>query len=266
MRFGRGNKTVEPSATMTLTEHLGELRMRIIRSALAILLGAVVVVSFYDRVLAALTQPYLDLCRRSDPGFCGLSFDPSTDEVTLFTLDPIEGFSTRLRIATYGGIVLALPVLLWQLWKFIVPALHKQERRYAISFVVSTVVLFVAGGLIAFRTLGRALEFLISWAGEGVDQAFQVSSYIRLVTLMVVAFGVGFTIPVLLVFLQLIGVLTPRTLLRAWRYAVVGTVALAAVITPSGDPISLFSLSVPMVVLYFVAIGVGHLLTRGRDR
>jgi sec-independent protein translocase protein TatC len=88
----------------------------------------------------------------------------------------------------------------------------------------------------------------------------------RLVTLMVVAFGVVFTIPVLLVFLQLIGVLTPRTLLRAWRYAVVGTVALAAVITPSGDPISLFSLSVPMVVLYFVAIGVGHLLTRGRDR
>jgi sec-independent protein translocase protein TatC len=266
VRLRRRRAPVDPAATMTLTEHLGELRMRIIRSALAVLLGALLVVSFYDWVLATLTRPYLDLCRRSVPGFCGLSYDSTRDEVALFTLDPIEGFSTRLRIATYGGIVLALPVLLWQLWKFIVPALHKQERRYAVGFVASSVLLFVAGGLIAFRTLGRALEFLISWAGEGVDQAFQVSSYIRLVTLMVVAFGVGFTIPVLLVFLQLLGVIAPRTLLRAWRYAVVGTVALAAVITPSGDPISLFSLSIPMVVLYFVAIGVGHLLTRGRDR
>lgn len=266
MRLRRRRERVDSAATMTLTEHLGELRMRIIRSALAILLGALLVVSFYDRVLATLTRPYLDLCRESAPGFCGLSYDPVRDTINLFTLDPIEGFSTRLRIATYGGIVLALPVLLWQLWKFIVPALHKQERRYAVGFVVSSVTLFVAGGLIAFRTLGRALEFLIAWAGEGVDQAFQVSSYIRLVTLMVVAFGVGFTIPVLLVFLQLLGVIAPRSLLRAWRYAVVGTVALAAVITPSGDPISLFSLSVPMVVLYFVAIGVGHLLTRGRDR
>jgi sec-independent protein translocase protein TatC len=266
VRLRRRRTPVDSGATMTLTEHLGELRMRIIRSALAILLGALLVVSFYDQVLATLTRPYLDLCRRSSSGFCGLSYDATRDEVALFTLDPIEGFSTRLRIATYGGIVLALPVLLWQLWKFIVPALHKQERRYAFGFVASTVVLFVGGGLIAFRTLGRALEFLISWAGEGVDQAFQVSSYIRLVTLMVVAFGVGFTIPVLLVFLQLLGVVEPRTLLRAWRYAVVGTVALAAVITPSGDPISLFSLSIPMVVLYFVAIGIGHLLTRGRDR
>ncbi len=151
---------------MTLTEHLGELRMRIIRSALAILLGALLVVSFYDWVLATLTRPYLDLCRARS-GFCGLSYDSTRDEVALFTLDPIEGFSPRLRIATYGGIVLALPVLLWQLWKFIVPALHKQERRYAFGFVASTVVLFVAGGLIAFRTLGRALEFLISWAGRG---------------------------------------------------------------------------------------------------
>lgn len=155
MRFGRRRQTVDAAATMSLTEHLGELRMRIIRSALAILLGALVVVSFYDRVLSTLTQPYLDLCRRSDPGFCGLSYDDVADKVALFTLDPIEGFSTRLRIATYGGIVLALPVLLWQLWKFIVPALHKQERRYAIGFVFSTVVLFVAGGLIAFRTLPR---------------------------------------------------------------------------------------------------------------
>ena len=111
--------------------------------------------------------------------------------------------------------------------------------------------------------MGRAIEFLIEWSGEGVDQVFRVSSYIRLVTLMVIAFGIGFTVPVLLVFLQLIGVLTPRAL-PVWRYAIVGIVFIAAAITPSGDPVSLASLSVPMILLYFAAIGVGSLFTRRR--
>ena len=97
-----------------------------------------------------------------------------------------------------------------------------------------------------------------------MEQAFRVSAYVRLVTVMVVAFGVGFTVPVLLVFLQLVGLITPRMLIRGWRYAVVGTVFIAA-ITPSGDPYSLATLSVPMVALYFAAAGVGRLLTRRRD-
>lgn len=254
----------DPAGPMSLFEHLGELRMRIIRSGLAILLGAVLVVAFYDTVLGWLTGPYLDLCRRKPPGYCGESYDPRTDEVRLVFLDPVEGLSTRLRVAFYGGIILALPVLLWQLWKFVVPALHKTEKRYAIGFVTSSVVLFLAGGFIAFTTLERALEFLIDWAGADVEGIFQVAPYIRLVTLMVVAFGVGFTIPVMLVFLQLLGVLTPQMLLGAWRYAIVGTFLVAAAITPSGDPISLLALSVPMVVLYFVAILIGRLVQRRR--
>ena len=137
---------------------------------------------------------------------------------------------------------------MWQVWRFIVPALHAKEKRYAIPFVLSSVLLFLLGGFIAYATLERALEFLISWSGNDVDQAFQVSKYVRLVGLMVAAFGVGFLFPVLLVFLQLVGVLTPRSLLGAWRFALVGIFVLAAVITPSGDPISLLALSVPMIV------------------
>ncbi|MDW3213018.1 MAG: twin-arginine translocase subunit TatC [Ilumatobacteraceae bacterium] len=251
---------------MSLFEHLAELRMRIIRSGLAVLIGAVIVVAFYDTVLGWLIKPYLDLCRRREPGYCGDSYDPAADQVDLFILDPVEGLTTRLRVAFYGGIILALPVLLWQLWKFVVPALHKSERRYAVGFVASSVLLFLTGGAIAFSTLGRALEFLIDWAGSDVDQVFQVTAYIRLVTLMVVAFGVGFTIPVMLVFLQLLGVLTPQVLLGAWRYAIVGTFLVAAAITPSGDPISLLALSVPMVVLYFVAILIGRIVQRRRAR
>jgi sec-independent protein translocase protein TatC len=251
---------------MSLFEHLGELRMRIIRSGLAVLLGAVIVVAFYDTVLGWLIKPYLDLCRRREAGYCGESYDAAADQVDLFILDPVEGLTTRLRVAFYGGIILALPVLLWQIWKFVVPALHKTEKRYAIGFVASSVLLFLTGGAIAFSTLGRALEFLIDWAGSDVDQVFQVTAYIRLVTLMVVAFGVGFTIPVMLVFLQLLGVLTPQMLLGAWRYAIVGTFLVAAAITPSGDPISLLALSVPMVVLYFVAILIGRIVQRRRAR
>lgn len=245
---------------MSLFEHLAELRMRIIRGGLAVLLGAVVVIAFYDQVLHWLTGPYRSLCERKPPGYC------TTEEGTLFILDPVEGLSTRLRVSFYGGIVLALPVVLWQVWKFVVPALHKNEKRYALGFVLSSVVLFCLGGAIAFTTLERALEFLISWSGDGVGQVFQVDRYIRLVTLMVVAFGVGFTIPVMLVFLQFMGVLRPQTLLRAWRYAIVGTFVVAAAITPSGDPISLLALSVPMIVLYFGAILIGWIDQRRKRR
>ncbi len=265
MRFPK-RRSRNVDGTMTLTDHLRELRSRIIWATMAVGCGAVVVLLAYNQVLGWLTGPYLELCRRREPGFCGLSYDSTLDQVNLFTMDPVEGFTTRMRIATYGGIVLAMPVLLWHLWRFVVPALKRNERRYAVGFVGSTVVLFVAGGAIAFSTLSKAIEFLIDWSGDGVDQVFRVSSYIRLVTVMVVAFGIGFTVPVLLVFLQLIGIITPRQLLGVWRYAVVGVVFLAAAITPSGDPYSLASLSIPMVLLFFVAIGVGHLLTLRRRR
>ena len=111
--------------------------------------------------------------------------------------------------------------------------------------------------MLAYLTLEPALQFLIAWSGSDVGQVFQVSKYVRLVMLMVAAFGVGFEFPVLLVFLQLVGVLTPQQLLGIWRYAIVGIVVVAAVITPSGDPISMLALAVPMLVLYFVAILIG---------
>jgi sec-independent protein translocase protein TatC len=162
----------------------------------------------------------------------------------------------------YGGLLIALPVIMWQVWRFIVPALKSNEKRYAIPFIVSSVVLFLLGCVLAYLTLEKALEFLISWAGSDVEAFFQVSKYIRLVTLMAFAFGVGFQFPVLLVFLQLAGVLTPQQLLGAWRYAIVGIVVLAAVITPSGDPISLAALAGPMLVLYFIAAGIGLIAQR----
>lgn len=249
-----------PDATMTLSEHLQELRFRIIRSALAVAFGAILIIVFYNRVLEFLLVPYENLCERKGGDFCGATDEP------LNQLDPLEGFSTRLRVGTYGGIILALPVILWQIWRFIVPALDRKEKKYAIPFIISSVLLFALGGTIAYLTLEAALEFLISFAGEDVGQVFQVSRYIRLVGLMVAAFGIGFEVPVLLVFLQLAGAVTPQTLARSWRYAIVIIFVLAAVITPSGDPISLIALAGPMMVLYFAAILIGLLFQRSRRR
>ena len=247
---------VDVDDSMSLTEHLAELRVRIIRAALAVLIGMVVIIAFYDQVLEFLKQPYVDLCLSKPRDFC--------DPELIFT-SPTEGISTRVRVGMYGGIIAALPVILWQIWRFVVPALHAKEKKYAIPFVLSSVVLFAAGGTIAYLTVGRALEFLISWAGEDPNELFTVGSYLSLVGLMIFAFGVGFLLPVLMVFLQLVGVVTPRQLITSWRYATVGVFVLAAVITPSGDPPTLFSLAIPLLFLYFVAVLIGWLVVRKRN-
>ena len=137
------------------------------------------------------------------------------------------------------------------------PALHAKEKKYAIPFVLSSVGLFLLGGFVAYWTLGPALEFLISWAGSDVEANFQVSKYISLVGLMIAAFGIAFEFPVMLVFLQLVGVLTPQMLLKQWRYAIVAIFAIAAVITPSGDPYSMMALAGPMTVFYLISILIG---------
>jgi sec-independent protein translocase protein TatC len=246
-----------PDDRMTLTEHLRELRSRIIRCMLAIVVGIILIMAFYDPVLDFLKQPYVDLCRSKPDDFCGVQNDGN-----LVSLGPLDGFTTRLSIATYGGIILALPVILWQIWRFIVPALHQKEKKYAIPFVFSSVLLFLLGGFLAYYTLEKALEFLIAWAGEDVEAVFPVSKYISLVGLMVFAFGIGFEFPVLLVFLQLVGVLTPQTLLKGWRYALLSIFVLAAVITPSGDPYSMMMLAVPMSIFYLISIVIGKVFQR----
>jgi len=241
--------------TMTLTEHLAELRVRIIRSALAVAIGMVLIIALYDQVLDFLLQPYVDLCARKPADFC----DPE-----LFNFSPTEGLATRVRVGLYGGIVLAMPVLLWQTWRFIVPALNAKEKKWAIPVVLTSIILFVAGGALAYVTIGQALDFLIGWSGSDVNQVYSVQSYVSLIGLMIFAFGVGFMLPVFVFGLQAVGVVTPKRLLASWRIALVVIAVIAAVITPSGDPVTMAMLGVPMMVLYFLAILIGWLVVRRR--
>ncbi|MEI8240033.1 MAG: twin-arginine translocase subunit TatC, partial [Actinomycetota bacterium] len=211
--------------------------------------------AFYDQVLHWMWAPYQDLCKQKPQLSCDLNI-----------LGPLEGFTTRLSICTYGGIILALPVLLWQIWRFVVPALHAKEKRYAVPFVTSSVLLFLLGGAVAYWTLTPALDFLIGWSGADVKAVFQISKYVSLFGLMVAAFGITFEFPVLLVFLQIVGVLTPQMLQKQWRYATVIIFVIAAVITPSGDPYSMMALAVPMLIFYVISIIIGRFLQKRKLR
>lgn len=246
-----------PDDRMTLTEHLAELRTRIVRAVLAVVVGITVILLWYDPVLRFLKRPYVNLCKRRGAEFC---------TADLYSLGPLDAFGTRLQVAVYGGVLLALPVILWQIWRFIVPALHAKEKKYAIPFVASSVLLFGLGAFIAYFILDKSLEFLIAWSGDDVQATFQVGKYISLLGLMVAAFGIGFEFPVLLVFLQFVGVLSPQTLLKQWRYAVMVIFIIAAVITPSGDPFSMLALAIPMTIFYLISVVIGLVHQRRRRR
>ncbi len=212
--------------------------------------GAVVAWILYPQIFDFLLEPY---CRVSRDGECAL-----------FITDPLEGFATRLKISAYGGIALAMPVVLWQLWRFITPGLYPNERRYAIPFILSAILLFFLGASLAYWTLPRALDFLIQVGGDDLEQIFSPTKYLSLVTYMMLAFGIGFEFPILLIFLQLAGVVSNEALRRWRRYAIIGIVVVVAVITPSGDPISLLALSVPMYIFYEISVLLGRFLVRRR--
>ena len=240
---------------MGFWDHVGELRYRLIWSLLAIVTGAIATFLVYDWLLTEFFLP--PYCRAIET----LEIDRPC---TLIITAPLDGFRTRIMVSLYLGAGLATPVLAWHLWRFITPALSKREKRWAPPFIVAATLLFALGAAVAYLALERALEFLISVAGSEVDPLLTPGAYLGLITFMLLAFGLGFEFPVVLVFAQLVGVIKPRQLHRARRYAIVAIVAVAAIITPSGDPITLATLAVPMYVFYEMSIVVGHLLTRRR--
>jgi sec-independent protein translocase protein TatC len=231
---------------MPVLDHLRELRRRILVSALAVTIGAVVMFFFSNAVISFLVEYYKDATH-------------GQRQALIFT-GPVDGFVTRLKVATYGGIVLALPIWLYQLWRFITPGLNPKERKYAIPFVLASLVLFVLGALVAFLTLEPALRFLIDVGGPGQTPLFTSDKYLSLVSLMVVAFGLSFEFPVVLVFLLIAGVLRTQQLRHFRRWAIVGIVVFAAVITPSQDPYSLFFMAAPMYLFYEASIVIGRVL------
>jgi sec-independent protein translocase protein TatC len=237
---------------MTLVEHLTELRTRLIICVAAVAVGMVVAFAAYDWIFNILVHPYRDIATEQN----------SLTGGDLLLTDPVEGFGVRMRTSAYVGIALAMPVILWQLWRFVTPGLYPHERRYAVPFVVSALLLFILGASLAYYTLPQALGFLIDIGGPGFVTAFSAQKYFQLITYMMLAFGIGFEFPIVLIFLQMAGVLSTSTLRKGRRFAIVGIVVMVAGITPSCDPISMMMLSVPMVLFYEIAIIAGHFITK----
>jgi sec-independent protein translocase protein TatC len=233
---------------MTVVEHLTELRKRLVISIAAIVVGAVICFILAPEIISFLVTYYEEATK-------------GERDALVFT-GPLDAFATRLKIATYGGIVLAMPVWLWQLWRFITPGLSPTEKKYAVPFVTASIFLFACGTVVAFLTLQPALNFLLTIGGSDLQPLLTADKYVSLVALMIVAFGISFEFPVILVFLLLARVLTTAQL-RAWRrYAAIAIVSFAAVITPSQDPYSLFAMAVPMYLFYEICIIIGRFLKR----
>ena len=168
----------------------------------------------------------------------------------------------RLKISGYGGLALAVPIVMWQIWRFIVPGLHRRERRYAVGFVLGSVVLFVAGlrrGLVHRREGARLPA---RDRRTGVRPLIDANKYLTLVMLMIAAFGFAFEFPLLLIFLLLVGAVNTAQLRHVRRFAAVGITTFAAIITPSQDPFSLLFMAVPLYIFYEASILIGRLMKR----
>jgi sec-independent protein translocase protein TatC len=243
-------KTNKPHPdAMTLVEHLTELRRRLIISILAVGVGGAVAFALYNQILAFFVHPY---CVTVGPHH----------SCKLFVTGPLDGFAIRLKIAAYGGLFLASPIVLYQLWRFITPGLNPNEKRYAVPFVTASIVLFAAGAGVAFLTFPHALSFLTAVGGPTLEQIYSPTNYLNLIILLMVCFGLAFEFPVLLLSLELAGVLSPAQLSKWRRKAIVLLVAVAAIVTPSSDPFSMLALAIPLCLFYEASIHIGKLLKR----
>ena len=231
---------------MSLIEHLTELRRRLVISFIAVGIGAIIGWFAYDWIIDQLLRPYCSVVE-------------TEQDCVVYARDPLEFFNVKLTIAGYSGIILAMPVLLWQVWRFVAPGLYSHEKKYAVPFIASAVGLFFLGAGLAYWSVPKALDWLVSQGGDNFEALFAPKEYFGFIVKMMLAFGIGFEFPIALIFLQLLGLVDNKTLRAGRQYAIVGIVALVAVITPSGDPFTLAVLSVPMYLFYEVAILFGRL-------
>lgn len=237
---------------MTLVQHLEELRRRLIICAAAVAVGSVGGFILYRPVLDFLQEPYRQ----------AVASLPETITDKLIVTTPTEPFLAFLKIGLFVGLLLALPVLLYQLWRFITPGLTSRERRLGIPFVVSSLVLFAAGTVFAFAIVPRGLAFLFSFGGDNLVPLLTIDRYLSFLFFLVLAFGLSFELPLVLLFLTGVGVISSAQLRRWRRYALLGTVVFAAVATPTQDPYTMLLMAGPIYLLYEGAILIARLFKR----
>ncbi|MGH2603750.1 MAG: twin-arginine translocase subunit TatC, partial [Dehalococcoidia bacterium] len=243
--------------SMTLMEHLRELRTRLFKACLGLLAGLVVCLFFADIILDYLNAPYCEYWTRQPENVgkrCGFN---SRNIIDLFLLN--------LRVGLYAGLLVSAPVWLYQLWAFIAPGLHRNERRYTYYFVAAATPLFFAGAFLAFFVVDKGKQFLMGLV-KAYNITLDISGYFDFVTSIMLLFGLGFEFPLAVVALNLLGVVSAKRLLGWWRIAVLLCFVFAAFVTPTPDPFGMTALAIPMSGLYFGAVGIAYLNDRRRGR
>lgn len=249
--------TEQPAGAMTLGEHLRELRSRLVKSFLAIAVGMVVGWIWYQPIFAFLSGPIEQVITQAQA---------EGRDVQVVILGVTDPFTLQVKISAVVGVVLASPIWLYQLWRFITPGLHRHERRTAYMFVAASLPLFLAGIAVAYLVLPKGLELLFGFTPENVGNYVEVNRYLSFFLRTALVFGIGFLAPLVIVALNMVGVLSGKRLRSWWRGMIFGVFVFAAVATPSGDPITLLVLAAPMLVLIGGAIVFAMLNDRRRAR
>lgn len=250
----------EPAA-MTFFEHLDELRTRLIRAALAFVIGGVVAWWFKEELLIWITKPFVD-------GWHGAGGEPAK----LHFPAPASLFIAYIKLSLLGGAVLSLPFVLYQVWAFIAPGLYSKEKKVAIPFVISSTGLFAAGAYFGWRfVFPLAFDYLLNFqelpkdSPIRVEASVMIDQYLEFIIQALVAFGVVFEIPVVIFFLSAIGLITHKHLIKFFRYFIVVAFVISAIITPP-DPLSQIMLAAPLCLLYSLSIGIAYLMSKRRTR
>ncbi|WP_375482818.1 twin-arginine translocase subunit TatC [uncultured Jatrophihabitans sp.] len=239
-----------PDGRMAVMDHLRELRRRIVWALVFIAVGAVVGWFLYPHTLEFLRHPYCSVPEK----YRVVSAGKDAPECALIYHGALDGFTTRLKVSVITGAIFTAPFWLYQIWAFITPGLRKNERRYTISFIAVSTVLFAAGMSLAYAVLSKGLQVLLEQSGYGTQAQLTINDYISFVTLMLVVFGAAFELPLLVVMANMAGVLSARILKKSQRIAIFLIFLFAAVATPSTDPFTMCAMAVPMVVLFEGAV------------
>ncbi|WP_067171496.1 twin-arginine translocase subunit TatC [Microtetraspora niveoalba] len=242
---------------MTLMEHVRELRNRLVKMILAVLVGTIVGFVFFDPIWTFMTGPF---CRLPE----AYKLNGGTG-CTLVVHGVLDGFFINLKVAAIFGAVVSAPVWIYQIWAFVTPGLYQNERRYSLAFLGLAIPLFGAGAALAYFTLDKGLALLLGFVPMNAVPLIDVGDYLGFLIMMLLIFGISFLMPLLMVFLNILGVLRFKTVAKHQRMIVFGFFVFAAVATPSQDPFTMLALAMPMVLLFFAAEGIMYFRDRKRD-
>lgn len=226
---------------MSLGGHLRELRNRLIKSAIFIALGSIVGWLIFDPVFQALQKPVVELARAKNAN------------TTINFGSVVSAFDLRMQVSIFLGVVISSPLWLFQVWRFITPALRTKERRYTIGFLASAIPLFLAGCALAWYAFPTFVSSLLGFTPSGSANVINAAEYILFALRVLLVFGIAFVLPVILVMLNLIGLLSAKSILKGWRIAILSSAIIAALATPVSDPMSMLLVMIPLLALYYLS-------------